>query len=125
MTKRQIEAELRRWQKLLRLQDWVIELECIEADKINDDDDLANVRRKIYKDEATITTARKQDKGVIVGCVIHELLHIAIHPMRDLYDDVANALGLPAAKLFAARMDTLEERLIAKLESAFCRLAGE
>ena len=126
MTKKQIEAEVKRWQKLLRLDDWDIELRLIEAKHINDQEHLANCRVQIYKSNAIITIAREQADKEITACIIHELLHVAFHPIRDFFADIADELSVPAVTAFLrVRMDTFEEPLVARLEGAFLSLVPD
>ena len=96
MTKKQIEREVGRWQELLSLRDWKIEVVCIEADQINDDGDQANVRRRLYTRRATITIAHKRNAEELTKSIVHELLHLVLAEVDNVFEETRNRLTEPA-----------------------------
>jgi len=113
------------WQKLLRLQDWVIEVKCIEAEKINDDDDTANVRTRFYTRRAIVTIARDREDKAIIGSIIHELLHIVLTDTDDVVTETRRRLSEPAATLAKDLYVGHNERAIDSICGALLKLRME
>lgn len=124
LTKKQIETELKRWQKHLRLQDWAIKLKFVEADRLNDDGDKAKIWRLFYHQTGTITLARDRKDEEILGSIIHELLHIVWYDTENVLEELCQKLPEPAASIARNLYNDYSERAINRIRDAFVNLAN-
>ena len=125
MTKKQIVAEVKYWQKLLRLQDWEIEVKCIEAKEINDDEQLANVRMRFHSRKAIITIARDHEDKTILGSILHEMMHLSLFDLANVFGDVRKLLTEPAGGLCEQSYSDQEERAVDSIVGALLELRME
>lgn len=124
MTKKQIEREVERWQKLLRLQDWRIKVKCIEAKRINDDGDLASVNWRAYSRRATITIARDSEEKELLDTIVHELLHIVMSDTDNVFVETRKQLTESANGIARQLYSDNAERAIFSIAEALVELSG-
>lgn len=122
MTKDQALKFIRRGQRILRLQDWDIELIPIQAEVVNDRQDVALMRTRSLCMEAQLTLAMAHDDESLRQTIWHELAHLLVEALRDVANDLAGQLGPGAEQLAKDGLDTAEERIVERLAKALSEL---
>ncbi len=101
MTKEELEATAKRWQSILRLQDW--DLDChIEPFKEEDDDAVGETAISMRRKHASILVREKEGEDT-EHTLVHELIHLHFAPffvnkglvgamMEQAIDAIATAL---------------------------------
>jgi len=122
MTKRQIKSYVRRWQELLRLEEWDIRVKTVEADHIAEDidgeglDGTASIDATQGAMNADITLATKLSDEDIAESIRHELLHLALANLTAFTRRIVAQLGTEAQAICANEGGMLEERTVIRLE---------
>ena len=110
------ERLLRKWQAILRLQDWDVTLKVVRFHEVHNDA-LAHCRHQILKNSAEIAVRTPQDllpterwpgDNDVELTIVHELLHVKLAP-----------LSIPD------RFEIEQEQIVESLARTLVRLAGE
>lgn len=116
MTDKNIIKEVEKWQDLLGLQNWVLLVQPIKNATVSDCGELAQVY--IHEDSmsCSISLAVDLPDEEIKKSIKHELLHIALHDLRSVFEDASNLLGQESQIALGGRYHKCEEKLVIKLE---------
>lgn len=88
MTKEELKKKCAEWQKILRLQDWNVEVRMSRMSEMSDRDNLAECEYNQAKHSAIIRIIEPADykdpiPQDIEFLLVHELLHLHIAPFYD------------------------------------------
>ena len=116
MTDKNIIKEVKKWQELLSLQNWILEIQPVKNSTVSDCGELAQCY--IHEDSLScaIVIAIDLPDDEIKKSIKHELLHVAIHDLRSVFDDATSLLGVEANTALNNRYHKNEEKLVIKLE---------
>lgn len=116
MTDKNIIKEVKKWQGLLSLQNWALSIQPIKNSTVSDCGELAQCF--IHEDSlsCSIIIAVDLPDDEIKKSIKHELLHIAFHDLRSVFDDSTSLLGVEANTALNNRYHKSEEKMVIKLE---------
>ena len=116
MTDKNILKEVKKWQELLSLHDWVLLIQPVKNSTVSDCGELAQCFISEESMSASIVIAVDLPEDEIKKSVKHELLHVALHDLRSVFDDASSLLGVEANTALGGRYHKCEEKLVIKLE---------
>ncbi len=96
MTEVEIREQLKHWCDNLGLDNWSFKIELVHADDV-ENDAFSEIYINVEKCEATVYLARHRSNKQQVSSIVHELVHIVLHPMwllvksTDIADRFARA----------------------------------
>ena len=122
MTDKNILKEVKRWQGLLSLHDWVFIIQPVKNSSLSDAGELAQCLISEASMSATIILATDLPEEEIKKSVRHEMLHVATNDVRSVFDDSCGLLGTEAGTALGNRYNKCEERLVIKLERLIDKL---
>jgi len=125
MTDKNIIKEVKRWQDLLGLHDWIFLVQPIKNSTVSDGGELAQCYINEDSMSASIVIAIDLPDEEIKKSVKHELLHVALHDLRSVFDDTNNLIGVEASTALGGRYQKCEEKLVIKIERLIDKLNGE
>lgn len=116
MTDKNILKEVKKWQELLNIQNWVLLVQPVKSSTVSDCGELAQCF--IHEDSLTcsIIIAVDLPEDEIKKSIKHELLHVALHDLRSVFDDSISLLGVEANTALNNRYYKSEEKMVIKLE---------
>ncbi len=125
MTDKNIIKEVKKWQDLLGLHDWIFLVQPIKNSTVSDCGELAQCY--IHEDSMSVSIVIAIDlpDEEIKKSVKHELLHVALHDLRSVFDDTNNLIGVEANTALGGRYHKCEEKLVIKLERLIDKLQAE
>ncbi len=117
MTSRALASTLTRWQARLRLQEWTVALELLDAEVVTTSGALGHVVYSSLAGTATVTLATRHTPAEVEAALVHELLHLVLEGYTALCEHlVATQLGAQAREIAQAAFASAEERIINRLE---------
>jgi len=125
MTNRQLGRLVSKWQSILRLQDWDIEVVPVQADYVDlQDGNTGLCERRAEFHIARITLAMLQSAEKVEEDLLHELLHVKLVPLWALHLNARKLLGGAAQELLTNCWADIEEPLISDLTQALLKVHG-
>lgn len=116
MTDKNIIKEVEAWQELLGLQDWIFLVQPIKNSTVSDCGELAQCLISEESMSVHVMIAVDLPDDEIRKSIKHELLHVALHNIRSIFDDAVNLLGVESRAALGGRYEKCEEKLVIKLE---------
>jgi len=125
MTEAKLKRLAQKWQRILRLQDWDIEIAPVQAEHVDRQaGNTALCERQVNEHAATIPIAMMQQDKEIVEDMVHELLHVKLTPLELLYRNVRQLVGPIASNLAESCWDDIDEPLVSELAHALLEVHG-
>jgi hypothetical protein len=110
MKRREIEREVRKWQKRLHLCDWRVVVRIKKVDMFGNDDRTAQCSSRGKFMDAVLTFATKRSRREIQRAIEHEMVHLALTDVREAADTAYWHLGHEARELHRDAVAKADER---------------
>jgi len=116
MTDKNILKEVKKWQELLSLNEWLFLIQPIKNSSVSDCGELAQCY--IHEDSmsASIVIAVDLPDDEIRKSIKHELLHVALYDLRSVFNDASELLGKESQTALGGRYGKCEEKTVIRLE---------
>ena len=127
MTREQIEAEVTRLQELLGLTQWRVRVTAdnFEGVVTDGEPEVGNLSRYEFALTADLKIATKRNDPEILETVRHELCHLLLGDLADVFEDATRQLGLQANKVSEEAWQRVEEQTVTRLTRAIARLVDQ
>jgi hypothetical protein len=89
VTERDLAPLLAKWQDILRLRDWDIEIEIVRKGWGKSGDVKVDLEDK---KAVLLVNERSYDGGSLEELVVHELLHVKLYPLDQMIEDLMTAV---------------------------------
>ncbi len=111
-----IEAYIADWQQRLSLGNWDIRLSAYEPGSA---DSIAEAAIWDVKNVVLVSVCAAEPESEVEHSVIHELLHVGLHPMDRLYSEAISEMGHQAGKIAEREYNLATEQFIGHVQRAF------
>lgn len=116
MTDKNILKEVKKWQDLLNLHDWIFLVQPVKNSTVSDCGELAQCYISEESMSVNVIIAVDLPDEEIKKSIKHELLHVALQDVRSVFDDASDLLGVETRAALGNRYNKCEEKLVIKLE---------
>jgi len=125
VTKGRLAAQVRRWQKLFRLQEWNLETDVVERAELEPKHSVGNVIYNVRGRTAMIAGAREDGGDGAERIALHEMLHLTLADLVDFATQLTDHLSPDAQCLAEDAISHEAERVVQRLERGIMDALGE
>lgn len=126
MTPKQVAKLVGKWKRILRLRDWEIRIDTRSGELVDSQDSFsATVERDSRMRIALICIATGRPPRAVEEDIVHELVHIVLHPLWSAIHRATQQLGQQARELADATVADGEELAVEALTNALIEAYAE
>lgn len=123
MTSREVNREITYWKRLFLFQAWELMVESVREDGLNEDNDAGYITWTWEKMVGYIRIAAKRDAKDVRQTILHEMLHLVLADMLQVYERLVLLLPEGIARDIArANIIDAMERTVNQFQYAFSEL---